>query len=241
LGILKPNSPSHFPPLLSPPRFQIPSRYYEDQWPKQLHVNHLVARFGERTVTVTLSDGTDLGPRVPFSQLAQFLNNHVSGSVENVSFSCTNPQFESQLLGNCMNGVNAGRFRGCQSISFYTFFRFLPWNTIRQLFHTVLRSRRFDFYNLQLPAGVDPNDFLQLRAIRECNTIMLYPLTGGDLDRSPVFAMTGPSPKFSSEALLEWLKKGEENVDMIILRLPEDCIVEGLEGFVAAVREVGRG
>jgi len=173
----------------------------------------------------------DLSPRVPFDQLSQFLNNHVSGSVKNVTFTWTHLQFELQLLKS-INGVREERFRDCHEIAFSGFFRFLPWVLTRQLFDTVLHSRMFNFYNPLLPVGVDPDAFLQLRAIRECTILQIFPLNddGAGADRL--------RPKFSSKALLEWLKE-EEIRDESAVRLPEECLADGLEGFMASVWEVG--
>lgn len=229
-------------------RLQISPHYYEDSWPKRLRIELIKLPLGERATTIVLDDGDELHPCVPFSQLVRFLNAHVAGKVGRLLIYCPDVHSESILL-DCLSAVDPRLLHGCHEITFYTLFRSLPATAIRQLFDVIFRSVEvLSFFDLLLSGTSGlfaDDDFLQLEAVKECETLQIYTLLGVDTDMDRVLAIAAITgrrwPKFSTVALLALLNSASAvgaPTKRRVLRLSEEYIAEGVEHFVEALIKV---
>jgi len=208
-----------------------PNMYHWRNWPKKLRLSYIIALGHFGYAMVTKLDGSTLTPVVPLYQLAQFLNNHVDGPVEAFPLvsETADPMWE-ELLPQLLNEVRPERFHFV-SISLQGFFRHLSWPTIKRIFNSeqMMRTKEFRFDDLQLPRGVDPSAFLmELGAVRRCERFYIIPREREDV----------VLPRFPNAVLLEWLKLKRVVIQKEIeLKLPRECLADGIHSLVALLKE----
>src|SRR5687768_1349241 len=98
----------------------MPIDYHRSNWPRALSVEMILTHVKRGYAEVELLDGSDLSPVVPINQLAQFINNHVEGSVRRI-------RLQEELLPMLHANVRPQRFNfHVMSLDFC--FRQLPWS-----------------------------------------------------------------------------------------------------------------
>jgi len=163
---------------------------------------------GELSVILTKIDGSEVLPRVKLFFLPQFLNKHVTGSIDRIRFSFI--KFDKRFF-KMIQATEPERLKA-RTMGFYCVdARGLSTDNLKQL----LSSSVKEFVFIDLLISITHSEFFKLPAIRQA-----FQVKYSTIEYASLY-----TPKtISTEELLDFMKDGPEGKMMV---LPENFLKDG--------------